>query len=172
MDKALVLLFDLKEAVKRSQNPIKEIISKYGIPEPVFLDEDDTIEKLINALVRYRRDCVLVKDSEGNLVGIITLMDLLKIFKHEPKRSLLLRVPKGGVESGESPIRNIMSRNPLKLSSEESIMKALELMLKYRISHLVVTEGKSVKAVITKKIILAELLGLDTLKAITPDLGC
>ena len=168
----MVLLFDMKEAVKRSQNSIREIINKYGIPEPVFLNEDDTIEKLINALVRYRRDCVLVKDPEGKLVGIITLMDLLKIFRHEPKRSLLLRVPKEGVESGESPVRSIMSKNPLKLGSEESIMKVLELMLKYRISHVVITEGDAVKAVITKKIILAELLGLDTLKAITPDLGC
>lgn len=168
----MVIKFNYSEARRKVQTPVRDLISKYKLPPPLVLREDDSIEHLINALVRHRRECALVSDEAGRIVGIVTLFDLLKLFIDHPRTRIILRHPKIGPESEKSPLSTIMSPNPVKVSMDMRLGEVLGLMLRYSISHVVVTDSKTGKpvTVVSKNMILSELLGTEVIRGIVSTL--
>ena len=159
----MVLIFDKKEAEKRLNLPIRYLIHKWRIPPPLFIDEDKNVEYLVNMLIRYNRGCALVKNSNGDVVGIVTLFDLLKIFAPRRKHRLILRAPRILLDE-EILVRDIMSRNPIMLHIDEHLSDLLDTMLRYEVSHITIIDdqGKPV-AILSKRTVLKELLGVEKL---------
>ncbi len=160
----MVLIFDKKEAEKRLNLPIRYLIHKWRIPPPLFIEEDKNVEYLVNMLIRYNRGCALVKNNRGDVVGIVTLFDLLKIFTPRRKHRLILRAPRMLLDE-EILVRDIMSRNPIMLHIDEHLSDLLDTMLRYEVSHITIINdhGKPV-AVLSKRIVLKELLGIEKLE--------
>lgn len=165
----MVIKFNYLEARKKIEISVYKLISKYRLPPPLILREDESIEHLINALVKYRRECALVSDDAGKVVGIVTLFDLLKLFIDYPRTRIILRHPRIKPESEKSPLSTIMSPNPVKVGVNLKLKEVLELMVRYGISHVVVIDPKTKKPVtiISKKMILSELLGTEVIKDLT-----
>lgn len=159
----MVITFNYEEAKRKTEISVHELLSKYRVPPPLVLKESESIEHLINALIRYGKECALISGKSGKLIGIVTLFDLLKLFVEHRKVTLILRHPKMKPESEKSPVTTIMSPNPIKVRIDWSLKKVLELMLRYGVSHVVAVDPKNGEpvAVISKRIILRELLGID-----------
>ncbi len=159
----MVLLFDRKEAEKRLNLPIRYLIHKWRIPEPLFVEEKRDVEYLINMFIRYNRGCALVKDENNRVIGIVTLFDLLKIFAPQRKHRFILRPPK--ILTGEKIlVSDIMSRNPITLHLDDNLSDLLNTMLKYEVSHITIVDDSGAPvAILSKRTVLKELLGVEKL---------
>ncbi|WP_204103561.1 MULTISPECIES: chloride channel protein [Spirulina sp. CCY15215] len=92
-----------------------------------------TVEETIQAFSRSEHHGFPVVD-EGNLVGMVTETQLANL---------------GGI-SRKSPLRQIMTHNPIAVHPEATLSDVLYLMDRYQISHLPVTEGRRLVGIITR----------------------
>ena len=159
----MVLLFNKEEAKKRLHLPLRFLINKWRVPKPLIVDGDRDIEYLINAFIRYNRECALVRNSNGKIIGIVTLFDLLKMFVPKRRRHFILRTPHLVLE-GKVLVKDIMSRGLVTIHLDDNLADLLNTMVRYEISHVTVVDEKDEPvAVLSKRIVLKELLGIEKL---------
>jgi CBS domain-containing protein len=53
-------------------------------PEPIAIEQDDTIRSALDLLVRHRFGALPVVDDDGRLRGIVSYLDVLQHFASEP----------------------------------------------------------------------------------------
>ena len=102
---------------------------------------DDTVRAVSQKMSKYRIGSLIVKDSNGNVQGIITDKDL--------RTKLLAR----GLNSDE-PVKSIMAFPVKSISSQSVCFDALIYMLKNRIHHLAVERQGDIIGVVTAHDIL------------------
>jgi CBS domain-containing protein len=85
-------------------------------PDPVCVAETVTVKDAIDAMVARRQAGVLVCDPDGLLVGIFT------------ERDVLLRVVGQGLDSRQTPIGQVMTRDPQALKMRDRVAHALHSM--------------------------------------------
>jgi len=128
----------------------------------IAVEEDMPVEIFIDAAKRQKADAAVVVGRKGKIVGIVTKLDLLKILRLElPYRLRLLAIPKRP-RLDKITIREIMTRNPISLKDSAKVRDAIDLMSKYRISHVVIVddEGKP-KAIISRRFLLKKIFGIE-----------
>ena len=159
----MVLLFSKEEAEKRLRLQLRLLINKWKLPKPLIVEEDKDVEYLINAFIRYGRECALVRNSRGRITGIVTLFDLLKMFAPRRRKHFILRAPRI-VSEDKVLVKDIMSKGLVTVHLDDDLADLLNTMIRYEISHVTVVddEGKPV-AVLSKRIVLKELLGIEKL---------
>ncbi len=86
---------------------------------------EDTVRVAVNLMASNRVGSVLVVDN-GGLVGIFT------------ERDLVYHLHRGG--SLDDPLRDVMTRSPITVREDESLWKALLLMVEHGIRHLPVVD--------------------------------
>ena len=64
----------LKAYMKLNHNVILASVMDY----PYFVSADDPIDEVLTELSNHRRNLAIVKNSEGNIVGILTVEDILE----------------------------------------------------------------------------------------------
>ncbi len=97
----------------------------------VAADERSAREILIAASVPGRRSgAILLTDAEGRLTGIFTDSDLARLFEHRRDRDL------------DCPIRQVMTRDPLRVESGSPMVEAIEMMSARKISELPVVDAQ------------------------------
>ena len=102
---------------------------------------DDTVRAVSQKMSKYRIGSLLIKDSDGNVQGIITDKDL--------RTKLLAR----GLNSNEH-VKSIMAFPVKTISSQSVCFDALIYMLKNRIHHLAVERQGDIIGVVTAHDIL------------------
>lgn len=86
----------------------------------------------------------------GKLVGIVTLSDLLKVVNRSD-----------GVPSNHDlPIERVMTKNPVSVTTDDSLEVAARLMIRRKVSGLPVLLGGRVRGVITESDLFRALAGI------------
>lgn len=152
------------EDVERILNmKLGDLVSEVG--EPLVVDEDMPVDIFIDSMRRSGKDCAVVLGRDNKVRGIITLFDLLKILELREHRHIpfyrLAALPLKGIKGRKIMVGDIMTRHPIVLESENTVRDAIDLMIKLKISHVIVMEGNRVVGVISKRHILSKIFGLE-----------
>ncbi|HEV2390714.1 MAG TPA: CBS domain-containing protein [Nitrososphaerales archaeon] len=94
---------------------------------PIVVSEDTTIDQAASTMWEKRIGSVIVVDKEGKMVGILTASDII----FAVTKSLVGR---------EVPVSSIMSKTSIIASPNESVLTAVERMMKENVRHLPVIE--------------------------------
>ena len=141
---------------------LRDVVKELG--EPLVIEEDMPVDIFIDSIKRSGRECAVVIGKDNKVRGIVTLFDLLKILefrehKHMPFYRLMtysLRRTRGKIMVGD-----IMTRQPIMIEGENTVRDAVDLMIRLKISHIIVMEGNRILGVISKRYILHRLFGLE-----------
>jgi arabinose-5-phosphate isomerase len=118
---------------KRLLKNVQDIMIKKNIP---MLNIDASFSKLINMTTEYNLGIALIINKEKKLVGVITDGDIKRIMNaHKNTEDIL--------------IKKVMTRKPLKVSSDILAAEALSIIEKNNISALPVIDKSVIKGVVT-----------------------
>jgi acetoin utilization protein AcuB len=112
------------------------LVKDWMTKDPVTITDETSMMKAIHIMKeqRFRRLPVL---HEGRLVGMVTDRDLKEA---SPSKATTLDVHELYYLLAELQIKEIMSKNPLTLSPEDTVERAAQLMLERTISGLPVVD--------------------------------
>ena len=135
------------------------------IPElcpTVKIEETMPIEVFIDTVKKRGVDAAIVVGRKGNIVGIVTRLDLLKIFRlNIPYRLRVLAAP-SPPRMEKITVGEIMTRNPVTVKESSKVRDAIDLMSRYKISHLVIVDEKGhPKAIFSRRYLLRKIFGIE-----------
>ena len=108
---------------------------------PIVVSEETTIDEAASTMWEKRIGSVIVVDKEGKMAGIITASDII----FAVTKSLVGR---------QVPVSGIMSKTSIMAIPNESVLTAVERMMKENVRHLPVIEknGTPVGIISTKDV--------------------
>ncbi len=108
---------------------------------PIVVGEDTTIDQAASTMWEKRIGSVIVVDKDGKMAGIITASDII----FAVTKSLVGR---------QVPVSSIMSKTSIMAIPNESVLTAVERMMKENVRHLPVIEknGTPVGIISTKDV--------------------
>jgi len=108
----------------------------------LFTVYEDELVELVAAVMDWRRiRHILVEDRKGQLVGLVTHRGLLRYVSESSRSS----------DEDVTPVRDIMIRNPITVTSDTRTMDAIHLMRERKISALPVLQDGNLVGIITEK---------------------
>jgi acetoin utilization protein AcuB len=123
------------------------LIKDWMAKDPVTITEETSMIKAIHIMKerRFRRIPVV---AQGKLVGMVTDRDLKEA---SPSKATSLDVHELYYLLAELQVQEIMSRNPISVSEDDTVEHAAQIMLEHTISGLpVVDAGGKVVGIITQ----------------------
>ncbi|MFU8767531.1 MAG: HPP family protein [Candidatus Methanoperedens sp.] len=132
-------------------------VSKLMERNIVFLQEDASINDVLDLFKKHHFHLFPVVNDEGNLVGIIDQDIILEIL-------LFHRIPRvkhthlAAVRSLGSDVKGIMVTHPVTISPDTDLNEAADLMLKHRVNNVCVVENRKLVGVLTKHDIINEVI--------------
>lgn len=152
--------FKRKDLEKTLETELLKII--HELPKAIAVEEDMPIEIFIDSIKKRKTDAAIVIDRKGKISGIVTRLDLLKVLKPVVPHGVRIFSMPLKVRVEKITIKEIMSPNPIMLPETAKIRDAIELMNKYRISHVIVTDtAGEPKAIISRKYMLKKFFGIE-----------
>ena len=118
---------------------IREIMT----PRPRTVGPETSVRTLQHLFTSYGFNAFPVVDEAHALLGIVTKLDLLRVFRHGPERLL----PELSVLWAEH-VDDIMRRRVVTLAPDDSVVTAIDYMLSSRLRSLPVVEGRGRKALL------------------------
>jgi acetoin utilization protein AcuB len=114
------------------------LIKDWMAKDPVTMSEDTSMIKAIHIMKerRFRRIPVV---AGGKLVGMVTDRDLKEA---SPSKATTLDVHELYYLLAELQVQEIMSRNPISVSQDDTVEHAAQIMLEHTISGLPVVDGE------------------------------
>ena len=112
------------------------LIKDWMTKDPVIISEDTSMIKAIH-LMKERRFRRLPVVSQGKLVGMITDRDLKEA---SPSKATTLDVHELYYLLAELQVREIMSKNPISVSQDDTVEHAAQVMLDHTFSGLPVLD--------------------------------
>jgi CBS-domain-containing membrane protein len=106
-------------------------------PRPRTVGPTTSVRALQHLFISYGFNAFPVVDEMQTLLGIVTKLDLLRVFGHDPQRLL----PKLSVLWAEH-VDDIMRRRVVTLSPDDSVATAVDRMLSSRLRSLPVVESR------------------------------
>lgn len=103
---------------------VRRILEEKGSPEVVTIGPERTIEEAIRQLVEHNIGSLVVVDGEGDLAGIITERDILRVCAG------------GGERLATTRVDEVMSRDLIIGETDDSIDYVMGIMTQNRIRHL------------------------------------
>ncbi|NJF25719.1 HPP family protein [Thermococcus sp. Bubb.Bath] len=134
-----------------SKVPVKLVMDT----EFLTLHPSDPLSKLVQKL-RGEESSAVVVDEEGTLLGFVTMKDILHFFE-PPKRYSVVGVNllKKYSINRASRVEDIMVRNPVAISIDSNLGRAIRIMLETGKHHLpVIDDEKKVHGVLEVKDII------------------
>ena len=126
---------------KRLLKNIKDIMIMKNIP---ILNKNAAFSELINVTTKCNLGIALIVDKEKYLVGVITDGDIKRIMNTHKSTEQI-------------QIEKVMTRKPLKISSDILAVEALSILEKYNISALPVIDKSKIKGIVTIKDIIKSI---------------
>lgn len=112
-------------------------------PRPRTVGPKTSVRTLQHLFISYGFNAFPVVDEAHTLLGIVTKLDLLRIFRHDPERLL----PELSVLWAEH-VDDIMRRRVVTLAPDDSVATAVDRMLSLRLRSLPVVESGGRKALL------------------------
>ncbi len=124
--------------------------------EPIEINKDKTLKDLLVLLKETGKTCFVVVDDEGELEGLVTESDILKVIKKPKKKTGIGGIGyKGLLFRTAETVEDIMTRKPIHIRSDCKIEEAASIMRDYKIRHLpVIDDGEIVGSIDLKDILL------------------
>jgi len=111
---------------------VKEIIRS----EPKTIAPDISIQQAAIEMAKHKISSLVVIDSTGMPVGMVTDRDFREKVVAEAKDVV-------------SPVKSIMNTPLITIDSEDNCFEALLIMIRHRIHHILVLEGRRLKGLLT-----------------------
>lgn len=105
-------------------------IGSLGLSDPLTVQLDSSVDKVMKELKSHKVGCVLVVDADGKLQGIFS------------ERDYVIKVH-GKKGAGDEPVSNYMTPDPIAERPDATIAFALNLMSQGGFRHLPIVEGKT-----------------------------
>lgn len=112
------------------------------------VDVDTTVENILNDINWDEMSSVAVVDKNKNVIGIITERDML--FAESV-----------GIKKNDLLAWEICSRKIIKISPEETILGAAQLMIEHKIHHVMVMTGDYLEGIISSLDVIKEVMKSD-----------
>jgi CBS-domain-containing membrane protein len=112
-------------------------------PRPRTVGPKTSVRTLRHLFATHGFNAFPVVDDAQVLLGIVTKLDLLRVFRHEPQRLL----PPLAVLWAEH-VDDIMRRGVVTVAPGDSVATAVDHMLSWRLRSLPVVEGRRHEAVV------------------------
>ncbi len=123
------------------------LIKDWMAKDPVTINEDTSMVKAIH-IMKERHFRRLPVVAQGKLVGMVTDRDLKEA---SPSKATTLDIHELYYLLAELQVQEIMSRNPISVSQDDTVEHAAQIMLEHTISGLpVVDAGGAVVGLITQ----------------------
>lgn len=107
------------------------------------VDTDTTIENVLFDIDWGTTPCVVVIDTDKNVIGIITEQDMVYA------ESI-------GVKKSDLKAWEICSKKLIKISPEDTVLGAIQLMVEHKVNHVLVMTGDYLEGVISSFDVLNE----------------
>lgn len=148
----IISIFDLMEMAAKSKQ-FRQTTVDLVAPLPDVMMSNYDIGKA-RVLMREKNISHLpIVDRDGNLAGIVTTFDLLKAVK--PRERIGWYSMSGEMEKIMNiPISTVMNKNPVTANKKASLSEVANLMSRYKISGIVITENKMPVGIVTPKDLL------------------
>lgn len=114
-----------------TDQPIRAIMT----PSPVSVRPETTIAELKALFERYDFNAFPVVDEQGILRGLVSKLDLLRVFRPDKRRGIA-----GLLALWAERVEEVMSRGIVALEPHESVVAALDLMIEAQRRSLPVVE--------------------------------
>ena len=142
---------------------IKDLMER----DVVTVTEDATLEEAVRLLEKSRNSGLPVVDSEGNLLGIVTEHDIIRMIVPSYEASMseensklnmdfFLNARADQVRS--KPVSSVMTRNTITLTEDDPVIKATSTMLLKKIKVLPVVRVNKVVGMISRINVASALL--------------
>ncbi len=120
-------------------------VADWMTPDPLTTSMDSSLAEAYELMSENEiRRLLVVRD--GELVGIITLSDILRtipeLLVETDSETRLLR--------GTQKVREVVTRDPVTVDPEDTIQETAERMLEYQVSGLPVVDGNRPVGIITE----------------------
>ncbi|MEB3851591.1 MAG: CBS domain-containing protein [Desulfurococcales archaeon] len=102
---------------------------------PITVGEDATVYQAAVIMAENNIGSLIVVDENGSLLGIVTERDIVR------------KVVAKAADPRKVRVGEIMSRNPYYVTSDDSIVRAAEIMGEHGIGHLPVLDPQSLRVV-------------------------
>jgi acetoin utilization protein AcuB len=116
------------------------LIKDWMTKEPITITESTSMIKAIH-IMKERRFRRLPVVTDGRLVGMVTDRDLKEA---SPSKATSLDVHELYYLLAELQVKEIMSRNPISVSQDDTVEHAAQIMLEHTISGLPVVDGRGI----------------------------
>ena len=127
-----------REIVFPSKMRVKDIMR-----EVYAVQEDMPIRDLLHELKKKEETCFTVKNKKGDMVGLVTESDLMKLIsKPLPHTGIGGLGYKSLFFRSAEKVRDIMTRNPICISPDAKLEDAARIMRNNKIRHLPVAQKK------------------------------
>lgn len=133
--------WDLANADNMNYEPTTLLVEEFMQTDLITVQEDDIVDFAATVMDWRRIRHVAVEDKSGTLVGLITMRMLLRFMAATMQKS---------DSSGTMTIKEVMRKNPVTVSPEESIIKAMELMKAHAVGCLPVLKNEKLVGMITE----------------------
>jgi len=147
---------------------VKEVMSS----NPITLSPKDTVKAAATKIAMYRISGCPVVDEGGKVLGVLTELDILEALKTQYKQLRMLMPPeisfgisfvevireRGAMEAfkeiGATKVEDIMVKEVVRVDPEDSVEKAIQLMVKHKIHRILVLQENKLVGVVTRGDIL------------------
>ena len=109
------------------------------------VSKDTSIQELLDTISWDRITCIVVFDDDKQVVGVLTEKDM--VFAES------LAIKKKDIKAWQ-----VCTRDIVKISPEDTILGAANLMVQNKVNHVLVMTGDYVEGVVTSLDILKEML--------------
>jgi CBS domain-containing protein len=131
-------------------NPLErtlcDALSALNPPKPVIASPGDTIRSVVDGMIARRHGAVCVLDGDL-VVGIFT------------ERDIVNRVAGRGFDLAMTPISDVMTRDPICLSTENTVAQAMNQMSVGGLRHLPILKEGHLVGITTIRGLLAYVVG-------------
>jgi len=132
---------------------IREILSN----DAVSVSKDDTLRTVVSKMVLNNCASVTVTDGDNNLIGVATIRDvMLPLYPQQGEYvhdSLAARdfeaMEAGYAKNLEQKVSDVMTPNPVSVSADDPVLKALSFMGLRNLRRIPVVEGSKLVGVVT-----------------------
>lgn len=135
----------------------ERLVREWMTSDPITIASQQTLPDAYRLMMGKHIRRLPVVD-EGELVGIVTMRDLMQV---EPPRNLGLNVIHINDILSNLPIHSLMTPDPKTISPADPLMEAAKLMLEEKISSLPVMEGDHLVGIITESDIFRAFVALE-----------
>ncbi len=116
-----------------------KLISSCNISSDLIVKETDTIFHCLSLMIIHKRGAVVISSDKSRLLGIFTAGDLKRLIRD------------GKPITKSEVVGKYMVRDPISINSNETLLDAKEMMRKFDVDHLVVTNDEMVLGILDAK---------------------